>query len=136
MDIWDYFEDRESDLIGASTSIDDLRFEAVDDERGRIRGNVTLRADSYLSVYLKVFEWIECQSGRCEVVEYSYYLIINGVEHFGFDKDPGHTDMPVHGHVGRDHTRVEADDLTLAAVLELAWDELTLVEETGQYYAN
>lgn len=122
MDVWDYFEDRRAELTGYAA--DELSFEALPgDEEGRLHGDLTL-ADN---AYLKVFQWAEVRAGRLDVVEYAYWLIVDGAEVRGWDKDPKkHPDQPVHGHVrrgpDRELQRVPADEVSLVKVLDLAWD--------------
>jgi hypothetical protein len=125
MDVWDYFEDQRARLQGYER--EELEFDAVPgDHAGRISGKLTLTD----SAYLKVFEWVETHSGRVEVVEYAYYLIVDGAEVQGWDKDPeGHPERPVHGHIGKDHERVEAPELSLDRALELAWEYCSWLAE-------
>lgn len=127
MDIWDYFRHREADARSASASVDDLAFEAAPDgQAGHISGDLTLRADGDLDAYLKVSEWVVAdESGGFTVEKYAYYLIVNGKEFRAWDKDARHPEQPVHGHIGADHRRVPADELTLSKALDLCWDEVS-----------
>lgn len=56
--------------------------------------------------------------------EYAYYLIVDQVEVWGWERDLSH-DPPVHRHVGPGHAREEADPISFRAAVELAWDEVT-----------
>jgi hypothetical protein len=135
LDILNYFQHRERDLQASSVSIDDVSFVAAPDGRvGRVEGNITLRADPGLDAYLKVFERIELRDDRFEIVKYSYYLIANETERWGRDYDPSkHPEQPIHGHVGEDHVRVPSERITLRDALDLAWDEVSSMDEEDPY---
>lgn len=125
MDIWDYFRHREREAESASASADELQFSAAPDGRaGHVSGRLTLRADAGLDAYLKVSEWVVLGTDGFTVEKYAYYLIINGVEAKAWDKDPSHTSQPVHGHIGADHARVEAEEMTLEQALDESWHEV------------
>lgn len=60
--------------------------------------------------------------GQAVIAKYAYYLIVDGAEAWGEDKDPSH-EVAVHGHVGAGHDRVPSDGVTLAEALERAWTD-------------
>jgi hypothetical protein len=128
-DIWNYFVERERTLKGGS-ALEEIEVGiAPDDQSGTLKAKASLRADTELDAYLKVFERAALnESGQVEVVKYSYYLIVNGAETRGWDKDPKH-DPPVHGHIGVDHKWTEAPEVSLDKALDLAWDEVQLWAE-------
>ena len=126
MDIWGYFRHREHEADAASVCANDLRFRAAPDGRaGHLSGRLTLRADYSLDAYLKVSEWVVLHEDRFTVEKYAYYLIVNGLEVRAWDKDPHHTSQPIHGHIGANHVRTEATEVTLEQALDLSWSEVT-----------
>jgi hypothetical protein len=52
--------------------------------------------------------------------DYAYYLIVDGGEVWGYERDPWH-EPAVHRHVGADHAREEAEAVSLVWALEEAW---------------
>jgi hypothetical protein len=64
-----------------------------------------------------VTEWIVLADHEFVIEKYAYYLIINGLEVRAWDKDARHPEQPVHGHIGADHARIPADEVTLGDVL-------------------
>ena len=102
MDIWDFFDRRRREIERYSVAIE--RF----DDRA----------------FLSVRERVAFVGGRFHIAKYSYYLVIDGAELWGFDKAPDH-EVVVHGHVGPAHERVESPELALSEVVERAWTTLS-----------
>jgi hypothetical protein len=128
-DIWSYFLQLEQAVKGGSV-LEEITFElAPDEQSGTFRCNANLRADTELDAYVKAFERaVLNEHGQVEVAKYSYYLIVNGAEARAWEKDPTH-DPPVHGHIGSDHQRTDAPEVSLREALDLAWDEVQLWAE-------
>ena len=128
-DITNYFWHRERDLIAGSVLEEIALGVAPDDQSGTLRAKANLRADTEVDAYLNVFERAALdENGQVELVKYSYYLVVNGAEARGWEKDPTH-DPPVHGHVGPDHEWTEAPEVSLREAIDLAWDEVQLWAE-------
>jgi hypothetical protein len=121
LDIWDYFEDRELEIDGYGAVPDRPLFEAApDDLFGRIFGNLGLTDEAYL----RMQEWVAIESGAPVIVKYAYYLVIEELEVWGFEKDPSH-DPPVHGHLGPGHEWVPAPEIDLGEALARAWERIS-----------
>jgi hypothetical protein len=105
-----------------SSGYDSLFAEEAGSEgmRGTIFGRLWLVPPN---AYLAVYEKVECDSRRCERVEYAYFLVIDGDEVWGYEKDPTH-EPPLHRH-GDDHEREPADEVSFAEVAKMAWEEVS-----------
>lgn len=85
--------------------------------RGRIRGQIGFTARTFLAVS----EQIEMRDGEPIRLSYAYYLVIDGIEIWGHDNDPGH-DPAIHRH-GRRHERRYVDkERSLRDMLEKGWE--------------
>jgi hypothetical protein len=125
--VYDHFHIRERECHEMSLVPDVVFTDMVSAEqgsngmRGIFWGDLVLTGDYRLSV----FEYLVVRDGRVEIEKYSYYLIhVEGYELWGYDKDPQH-DPVVHGHMGRDHQRVPANEVTFKWVAEQAWETVT-----------
>jgi len=127
LDISNYLSEREHKLSKTlGLPIDEMNFElALDGQSARMWGNITLTDE----VSLSVRERIELVDGRAHIVKYSYYIIVDGAEARGFDKEPTHN-PPVHGHIGPNHAWTQAPEITLEAALDRCWDEVELYATT------
>jgi hypothetical protein len=107
MDVWTYFAQRERECAELSVAFDDslgpvfYAEEGSDDKRGRIFGRVVLTE----SAFLQVHEVVVVEDNHVTREEYAYYLILDGVEIWGYERDPTH-EPPVHVHLGS-HAAVE-----------------------------
>jgi hypothetical protein len=86
------------------------------DRRGRIRGKVGFTNRTFLAVS----EQVEMQDGEPIRLSYSYYLIIDGIEVWGHDDDPGH-DPAIHRHSRKHAQRYPDQKRTLGEMLEKGW---------------
>jgi hypothetical protein len=110
-----------------SVSWSDLTFseeEGSSGRRGKILGLVYLAEDAFL----QVSENVVLVGSHVRRIDYAYFLIIDGVEHFGFERDPSH-DPPVHAH-GVGHSRLASGPVSFKAVVKLAWRDLSLRDAT------
>ena len=57
-----------------------------------------------------------------------YFLIYDGAEIWGYERDPLHDDMPVHRH-DRDHRRFPSDAISFKEALTEAWKTVAAEEE-------
>jgi hypothetical protein len=92
-------------------------------KRGRIFGRVWLTE----TIYLAIHEVVVVVDGHVHREEYGYYLIDNGEEVWGEERDLSH-DPPVHRHT-EGHIREDAEPITFKAVVEKAWDEVSRRKE-------
>jgi len=85
--------------------------------RGRIRGRISFTERTSLHVS----EQIELREGYPLLLSYAYYLVIDGIEVWGHDNDPGH-DPAIHRHGRRHEGRFPDKGRTLREMLEKAWE--------------
>jgi hypothetical protein len=128
VDVWDYFARCDQEYRQRSLQPDDGMFaemEGSSGTRGRIFGHLAFMPENedVIDAYLQVSEVVECHGNHCEREEYAYYLIIDGVEIFGYEKDMSH-DPAVHRH-SRDHERHDAEEVSFDYVARLAWEEVS-----------
>ncbi len=126
MDVYEYFHSRERECrelsLSPDTGFDDLFGEedGSNGRRGMMWGRLVLSERAFLSVY----ESVVVVGSGVHREEYSYYLIVDGYEVWGYDRDPDH-DPPEHMHRGSNHTRDEAGRVTFREVAEKAWATLS-----------
>jgi hypothetical protein len=90
------------------------------DSRGRILTTFHLTDDAYLAVS----ETVVVQGRHIHREEYAYFLVIDGEEIWGEERDPTH-DPPVHRHTGEGHDREDSVAVSFKEATEWAWDEVT-----------
>ena len=129
MDVWEYFHQKESECREYSL-VPEIPFQQMCSEeegsggtRGRIFGRFALSERAYLSVH----EVVVVENDHIHREEYGYFLVIDGGEVWGFERDPTH-DPPEHGH-GEEHTRVPAARGTFKQVVDLAWHKASEWED-------
>lgn len=129
MDVYEYFHSRERECrehsLAPDTSFEDMFGEEAGSEgqRGIVWGRLVLSDRAYLSV----FERVVVTGSSIHREQYSYYLIVDDDEAWGFDRDLTHTPAE-HGHVGSDHKRVPAPRVTFPEVVEKAWATVSEIE--------
>ena len=124
MDVWEYFAQREAECEAMSVDSRGLDFraeEASNDQVGIMIGHVHFDDQTYLDV----FERVEVRRNNIHRLEYAYFLIMTGVEYWGYERDPTH-DPPVHRHTLGHEERVEAQPISFKRACELGWREVTL----------
>jgi hypothetical protein len=125
----EYFHSRERECRELSlvpdTCFEDMfaEEEGSEGERGMVFGRLVLTESTFLSV----FESVEVVGSGVHREAYSYYLIRDGFEVWGYDRDPSHTPEE-HMHHGSDHAREATGRVTFKEVAEKAW-ETTSQEE-------
>lgn len=124
-DVWEYFEQWEHFCTDNSLH-PDTSFERMcsalaesEDKRGRIFGRLVISDRAFLSVS----ELVVIENDHAYRKEYSYYLIIEGLAVWGYDRDPTH-DPPDHGH-GEDHAWLDTGTVTFKQVVDHAWETVT-----------
>lgn len=125
MDVWTYFEQRERECEDMSVSAIDLTFseeEGSNGKRGRVLGHIHFTDE----VYLEVSESVQVVGSHIRRIDYAYFLIVDGVEYFGLERDPTH-EPPVHGH-GIGHKKIATGRITFKDVVSMAWHEVSLRE--------
>lgn len=133
MDVWEYFETRERECREHSLAPEPAFSEMAlaeagsDGQRGAIFGRLILNKRAFLALYESV---VVVGSGVHREV-YSYYLIYDGAQAWGYERDPTHSPA-VHGHVGSDHARVQADRVSFREVATKAWETVSAEEYLEQ----
>lgn len=133
MDVYEYFHSREKECrklsLAPDTSFEEMFAEedGSDGERGIMWGRLVLSDRAFLNVS----EFVVVVGSGIHREEYSYYLIIDGMEAWGYDRDPGH-EPAEHMHSGTDHTRVAAGRVTFPEVVEKAWETVSRLEELAE----
>ena len=125
MDIWDYFIRKESEFDEMSVDGNGVKFyaeEGSNNRFGHMLGHVYLDDD----VYLDVHERAEIVGRRAiHRTDYAYYLIIDGAEYWGYERDPTHNPA-VHHHTYGHGTCVPSHAISFKGVCRLAWHEVSL----------
>lgn len=128
MDVWTYFEQKEKEYTDLSL-VQDRAPDAMFSEqggssgrRGRVFG-VLFMAGSPVEAYISCSERVLVRGNSMTREEYAYFLVIDGEEVFGYERDLSHQ-PPVHMHT-RGHIRETADRITFKKFAELAWAEVS-----------
>jgi hypothetical protein len=126
VDIWTYFSQREKEFEEFSLAPDppDAMFaeeHGSNGRRGKVFGHAHLSDNAYLEIHEEVVIVDESHVHR---EEYGYFLIIDGVEMWGYERDPSH-DPPVHRHTYGHSERIDADPISFKDAVELAWQEVS-----------
>ncbi len=131
MDIYDYFQHKEKEYRDLSLTPDrgyDSLFAELGGskgQRGRIFGN--LRLDCEADVFLAVSERVSVKGTWFHRDEYGYFFILDGVDVWGYERDPTH-DPALHMHTTGHEESLEAAEVTFRQVAELAWKEVSSLE--------
>lgn len=139
MTVWDYFDRVMRECDDRSLRGDALIFSAMDetgDQVGRILGQLTFDVGENVVAQLHVTERVRIEDGRPVVFEYAYFLIVDGVEFWGWEIDLSH-DPPVHRHIRNHERRLDADVVNLPQMIDQAWTDVSdyvrqLEEAEGQ----
>lgn len=120
MDVWEYFDSKRREISEASLTADEdlqlIALEGSDGQRGRVWGRIGLSERTFL----QVSERVVVRESGVHREEYGYFLIIDGAEIWGYERDLTH-DPPVHRH-DRHHRRESCDPVSFKQALEMAWD--------------
>lgn len=133
MNVWDYFHQRERELAELSLAPEPDFWHGVAEEEGSDgqHGKMLLTATLAENAYLGISETVEVVDDHVHRIDYAYFLVIDGEEVWGEERDPTH-DPPVHGHYGPDHARVASEGISFRAAAERAWEEITRRAELGE----
>lgn len=129
MDVWVYFGQREKEAQNLSVAADPgfakMCWAEVgsDDLRGRIFGHFVLTENAYLQVH----ELVEVVGNHVHRMEYGYFLIIDGFEVWGYERDPNHAHEGLldHRHTEDHADRIACEPISFKEAVEKAWDEIT-----------
>jgi hypothetical protein len=122
VDLWTYFAQRERECEEMSlVPCDDvpLQFRELagfEWERGRMVGRLHIGERAYISM-VEVVEVVD--GSYIRRLEYAYFLIVDGAEFYGRERDPTH-DPAEHGH-GRFHEREDAGPISFVDFVEQCW---------------
>lgn len=121
MDVWEYFNSKRREIAGASLTLDEdeLQFVALEGSQGQ-RGRVWGRIGFTERTFLQVSELVVVTGSGIHREEYAYFLIVDGAEIWGYERDPTH-DPRDHSH-DRMHAREPCEPISFKQVLELAWE--------------
>jgi len=123
-----FFERRSSEIDECGVELLDIgqppfAVEAGSDElRGRTWLHVGFPAhDAYLQAHETI---LMLSASRATRLRYSYYLVVEGLGVWGYDRDPLH-DPAVHWHLEDDHdTRYACKPVSFKEAVLMAWAEL------------
>jgi hypothetical protein len=119
VDVWEYFERKKAEVEDFGLSLDDqfllAEEEGSEGQRGRVWGRIGFTERTFL----QVSERVRVEASGVHRVDYAYYLIVDGEEVWGYERDPTH-DPAVHRH-DRDHNRYPCDPISFKAALEKGW---------------
>jgi len=124
MDVWTYFAQKEREFRDLSLVPDrdfaELFAEAAgsDGRRGRVFGNLNLTDNAFLAVS----ELVVVVGSHVRRREYGYFLVIDGIEIWGYERDLSHAPA-LHRHTEGHAERLEAKPISFKKVAELAWRE-------------
>jgi hypothetical protein len=130
VDVWTYFAQREREvkelsLVPRADFWDGVAAElGSNDQRGRIFDAYHLMEGAYISIHEVI---VVIDDSHIHREEYGYFLIIDGAEVWGEERDPTH-DPAVHRH-SRGHVREDSEPISFKDFVERAWDEVTTWQE-------
>ena len=128
MDVYEYFGQKEREAAECSLSPERDFREMVAEEsgsngkRGQVLGNFFLTERAFLAVH----EVVVVLNNHTTREEYAYYLIIDGEEIWGYERDPTH-DPAVHWHY-QGGTAQESERVSFKEAAGRAWEEVTARE--------
>lgn len=129
MDVYEYFHSRERECselsLAPDTSFADMcaEQEGSGGQLGIFFGRLILSDRAFL----QVFEFIEVEGSGIHRIAYSYYLVVDEAEVWGYDRAPDH-DPPDHMHIGPGHERFPSASVTFKDIAEKAWATLSAEE--------
>jgi hypothetical protein len=130
VDVWEYFDQKEREFSDLSLNPENDFAEMFWEEegshgkRGRVLGKLGLTERAFL----EISEVVVIQNNHVHREEYAYFLVIDGAEVWGEERDLSHKPA-VHRHVGPDHERHPAEPISFRAAAKRAWDEVSDLEE-------
>lgn len=122
MDVGEYFQTRDREIAEQSAvwdyiaSAPYLEEQGSDGQRGRVWGRIVLSERAFLQVN----EVVEVRGTGVTRLEYAYFVVYNGLELWGEERDPTHTPA-VHRH-DRDHNRFPSEVISFKDALTRAWE--------------
>jgi hypothetical protein len=125
VEIYEYFHQKEREVSEVSL-VPEINFwrmvseqEGSNGKRGTVLGNFLLSERAYLAIY----ELVQVLNNHATREAYAYYLIIDGEEIWGEERDPSH-DPPVHRHT-TGHRTLPSEPISLKSAASRAWDDVT-----------
>jgi hypothetical protein len=114
--IHEYFARREGEMKDLGVAPDtEAPFAKFHDRQGRMFTRVGLSERSYLAIN----ELVVIDDGVKRRVSYSYYLITDGAEVWGYDRDPTHS--PVEHRHDSEHRTFGCESVSFRWAVEEAW---------------
>jgi hypothetical protein len=132
VDVWEYFQSRERECRELSLVPDGTFAQMCSEEEGSggQRGIFFGRLNMTEQAFLSAFEVIQVTGTGVHRVRYSYYLVMDEAEVWGFDRDPDH-DPPLHRHQGVSHKRFPCRRMRFGEVARFAWETVSAEEGLG-----
>ncbi len=129
MDVYEYFHTREREcrqhsLVPEADFAD--MFAEEDGSEGQ-RGIAYGRLNLTEKAFIRMFEVVVVEGSGIHRERYSYYMVYDDQEMWGYDRDPGHKPAD-HGHEGPNHDRVDAGPVTFLAAVDRAWETVSAEE--------
>ena len=127
MDVFGYFDDREREALEVSGNLRAFSAAAEEgsaDQRGRLIGEVDLTDTAYVQFH----EIVHVEGTGITRERYAYFLVVDGQEIGGFERDPMHLDESVHMHCAILHghdVRFPAETVSFKAAITMAWEYLS-----------
>ena len=130
MDVWEYYGQKEREFADMSVdgrSIEYFEEEGSNGQHGHFLGHVYFEEETYLEVH----ERIEITAnGVPHRVDYAYFLVMGGVEFWGYERDPTHN-PPDHRHTANHVHRIPCQPISFKQACEMVWREISLRESTS-----
>lgn len=104
-----------------------MALEEGKEERGMFLGSLVLTERAFLHVQ----EIVSIRKSAPEIELYSYYLVVDGEEVWGYDRDPDH-EPPDHGHRGAGHEMWDSGPRTFEEVAHEAWSAVSELTGVGR----
>ncbi|HEX5174598.1 MAG TPA: hypothetical protein VFV91_10705 [Gaiellaceae bacterium] len=132
MDIWEYFTQREQQVRELSLYPTGDFWGGCAAEAGSndLRGRIFDAYHLMGGVFLHVHEVVVVEGNHVHREEYGYFLVIDGEEIWGEERDPTH-DPAVHRH-STGHVREDSEPISFKEAAERAWDEVSRRMESGE----
>ena len=133
MDVYEYFATRERECRELSL-VPDVPFDDLfAEERGSNgqRGMMWARLGLTERAYLTMLETVVVRGTGIHRERYSYYLIFDEEEVWGYDRDPKHHPEE-HMHEGTSHDRKHSGPVVFKDIAEQAWERVSELEELAR----
>jgi hypothetical protein len=132
LDVWDYFERHQRECRDLGLAPSDTFPPQYAEMAGSSGTHGLILARYYMgdTALIEVKEVVEIIDGtHAHRVQYAYYFVVDGVEHYARERDPSHSPA-VHGH-GLHHVWEPADPIGFAQFVKNCWDRVSDLADTA-----